>query len=316
MNSPDKSKAPVIAFFSRLLNLASVSHVLNRTLIGPFLYFLRPIGFPIAKRLTVEDRTHLNEFVRQKIRSQESESDHSLERLTAPGNLIERAIEYPAFDIFCRETSAKLQTQNLGKILDIGSTLNNDLMNSTVPYFFSEIRFLNPNPDPSVVLTSIRSEVTRSEMKILPHLKHEFDLISSISTLEHIGFSNRQYGDPTPPKYSEPDDTPLRDFVDFMDFALKPGGHFFVTVPIGRESLNLHPVTFEFASQTFDRQAIQSFLDRLEDKKYEAQLATFSLKYGSFRPNQENAFRLRYGQFAPAASAVAVVRGSKHLSTT
>lgn len=280
------------------------------------MYFLRPIGFPIAKRLTVEDRTRLNEFVRWKIHSQKSESEHSLDKLTAPGNLIERAIEYPAFDIFCRETSAKLQSQNLGKILDIGSTLNNELMNSTVPYFFSEIEFLNPNPDPSVALNAISSEVTPSEMKIYPDLKQQYEFITSISTLEHIGFSNKQYGDLTPPKYNEPDDTPLRDFVDFMDFALKPGGHFFVTVPIGRKSLNLHPVTLEFASQTFDQQAIQSFLDRLRAKRYEAQLHTFSLKNGSFWPNQGDAFKLRYGQFAPAASAVAVVRGNRRLSTT
>ena len=278
---------------------------------------LRSFGYPVAAILDKEYFSDRAVFLQSLL--ERFDKDQALEWPPEPilgaGKFDERVVEYPSLVDFVK----KKFKANGGAIsmLDVGMTSNNLSVAKYLELFLKEIVFLNPRPDDEIVM-KIRHQVIQRTMADYKGPFDHFDLAVSISTLEHIGFSNRQYGDLTPPIFSNPTTKPLLDFILLSRNVLKTAGEFMVTVPCGRRSLNLHPRTWQFASQTFDYEMIQEASAYAEALGFSVECRIFAIVGDDFSEVRENQNQLwpriwkkRYGSFATAANSVAVLTGRR-----
>jgi len=124
----------------------------------------------------------------------------------------DRYLEYPWM--------LKNITITSGKILDVGSTASNMLYN-----FLSKTIEINSIDLNSKEIENDSIKFSVGDIRKTNYSDNYFDLISCISTLEHIGVSGR-YG-------SDEDPNGDKKAVQEMARILKPGGTMLVTVPYG-----------------------------------------------------------------------------------
>jgi hypothetical protein len=135
----------------------------------------------------------------------------------------ERVIEYPWFFSELKQSYRK-------SILDIGPCLNYEF---TVNKLFDdnsieEIVFLSLTPDKNCYYSRGISYFL-GDSRLLPFKDNYFDLVSCISTLEHIGMDNT--------KYSGISESSIKDYeiaVIEIKRVLKPGGCLLLTLPFGK----------------------------------------------------------------------------------
>lgn len=118
-----------------------------------------------------------------------------------------------------------------GHTLDAGSALNKRVM----------LERLVPNVE-SLTVTTFAPEseelaypdvdYVAADLRDLPFADGEFETVVSVSTLEHVGMDNSDYGSDEP--RSDDPDRDLRLAVGELRRVLKPGGRLLVTVPYGR----------------------------------------------------------------------------------
>lgn len=273
---------------------------------------LRVSGLPIAKPLTHKAKearmiSSLELYSEPEI---PSSFEHSLRRtFVGAARFDERIIEYPCFSSFLHESGPELD------ILDLGMTLNNPTVSSDLSKSAKSITFLNPNPDTQIHV-DIPNFVRKDRMHAVPDFRHQFDLVTSLSTIEHMGWSNRQYGDRTPAFLRRPSTVNLELFLWFARYCLKPAGQFFVSFPVGRSMRNLHPRSLRWASQTFSRDQVLFALEEAEALGFKAGFSGFYIKAGDFVPGgleTAEMWELRYGRGAPAATAVGFFWGTLDL---
>ncbi|MEM7011038.1 MAG: class I SAM-dependent methyltransferase [Verrucomicrobiota bacterium] len=136
--------------------------------------------------------------------------------------LDERAVEYPW--AFQRIAAAAPQ-----KLLDVGPALNHE---------FCVEALQKDNPDRQITFFSLTPEANcfyeravsyqLGDARSLPFQSDFFDVVSCISTLEHIGMDNRKYGGS-----EESDSDAFKLAIAEMRRVLKPGAPLLVTVPFG-----------------------------------------------------------------------------------
>jgi SAM-dependent methyltransferase len=73
-------------------------------------------------------------------------------------------------------------------------------------------------------------ETVRADLRDLPFEDSAFELILCVSTLEHVGYDNTEYG-----LEQERDETGIGRSLAELRRILAPGGHLLVTVPSGHE---------------------------------------------------------------------------------
>jgi hypothetical protein len=140
-----------------------------------------------------------------------------------------------------------------------------------------------------------------------------FDLITCLSTVEHIGYDNTQYRVDAKPVYTEPSIAPLLDTLRLIMKWLKPGGSVMISVPYGRRSVCRHRVTKKTAFQLFDGTSLQQaseWIKRLDG----------TLSYKVYRGSKNGWTLLErpescdvlYAHGFPAAAAVAILVGRKN----
>lgn len=136
--------------------------------------------------------------------------------------LCERCVEYPW--IIAR--LAKLG----GRLLDAGSTLNQQFLIERPEFnrFQSSIVTLAPEPE---CHWSQGISYVFADLRDLPYKDHWFDVVTCVSTLEHVGMDNSQFK--TCGKDVERDGGSHLTAIDEMRRVLKPGGHLLLTVPFG-----------------------------------------------------------------------------------
>lgn len=169
----------------------------------------------------------------------------------------ERAIEYPYALSKLKEKGRKL------RYLDAGCVMNNKLISPYIWDITDQLWLLNPiveklqHPKNIVYIVNDIREVNLFD-------EIQFDYITSLSTIEHVGMDNTRYGGP-PQEFSGLIEHPEKyasEAVKCLIKLLKPSGTLLLSVPFGSR--------FEFLYQyerpnkpvyyTFDNNRIKSFI--------------------------------------------------------
>jgi SAM-dependent methyltransferase len=211
--------------------------------------------------------------------------------------LDERVVEYPWL----------WAQKPRGRVLDAGSTLNHAHI---LDRFLSSVESLD-------IVTLVPEEVSFPErgvsyvyadLRDLPFRDDYYDTIVSISTLEHVGMDNAQYGGAAP--HDDDPQSALLAGVSELRRVLTPGGSLLITVPYGAQENHGW-------FRQFDRAAIEELIDAIAPREVELTVFAYS-SHGWRRSTLEAAADARYHDsainkhrapdLAAAARAVACAR--------
>lgn len=140
----------------------------------------------------------------------------------------ERIVEYP-WVFSCLD-------QNPGRILDAGSALNHRYLLDRAPLSHGDVTIMTLAPEKrcfwrrsiSYVFGDLRDTVFADDV---------FDVVASVSTIEHIGLDNTLLYTADISK-KESDNLGFADAVAEYKRILKPGGMCLITVPFGRAGMH------------------------------------------------------------------------------
>jgi SAM-dependent methyltransferase len=118
-----------------------------------------------------------------------------------------------------------------GAVLDAGSTLNHPHVLIRARPLVEELTVVTLAPEQQAY-PFLDVSYLYADLRELPVQDATYDRVISISTLEHVGMDNEQYGDHTPRATDARVD--LADAIGELRRVLKPGGKLFITVPFGR----------------------------------------------------------------------------------
>lgn len=153
----------------------------------------------------------------------------------------ERAVEYPWLFSNMPESQALL--------LDAGSTLNFEIALAQPALKNKKITIANLNPEPNCFWHHGISYVYE-DIRHLPFISGTFDIVTCISTLEHVGMDNATlYTSDARHKENSVEDYLVA--VAELRRVLKPGGTLFISVPFGKKE------SFGFFQQ-FDSEMLEN----------------------------------------------------------
>lgn len=265
---------------------------------------LRNLGLPIARQQGSGYRNARQAYLKYLL--SDLNPDEHCNIIRGAGLFDERLVEYPLFCKWLDELSV------VNTLLDMGMTTNNSGVKEYVEKHVTNLVFINPSPDEEI-LANVPYELHSIDFqdRLRVEDSNRVDALVSISTIEHVGFSNLQYGSDQKPQFRWPTGRTLMQLARYIDGNLDNKGNFFVTFPIGRAQLNLHPGSLRFASQTFGRAATQEFIQSLQEFGFEVELNWWSKRDEDFVKNKDSAWSTRYGRHAVAANAVAIITGQR-----
>jgi SAM-dependent methyltransferase len=197
----------------------------------------------------------------------------------------------------------------VGRVLDAGSTLNHVHILDRLENHYEELHLVTLTPE-DVAFPERGISYIYGDLRDLPIRNDFYDIVISISTLEHVGMDNRQYG-----AYGgrEPDPrAAVLDAVRELKRVTRPGGLFLATVPFGvPDDLGWLRI--------FDRRGIDDLVEVLSPRTVELRYYLYSLS-GWQVADAEAASGARYKDpfadrsmaedLAPAARAVACIEAS------
>ncbi len=195
-------------------------------------------------------------------------------------------------------------------LLDIGCVLNNEIVADELRRLCRRVWFCNPAQEPNRLGFEVRYELNPIDRA--GFLAETFDLITCLSTIEHIGFDNSQYGDTSPPRYTAPTMEPMDEALSHILKWLRPGGRFLISVPYGARCAGTHRVTKKVAFQIFDHAAMEHIKRFVESRGHKLSITVLegTLKGWSRAENPVPGTQL-YAHGFPAAQAVAMLSGVK-----
>ncbi len=132
----------------------------------------------------------------------------------------ERVVEFPW--LATRELS--------GRVLDAGSTLNHAHVLARLRPRVESLDIVTLTPEDQA-FPQLDISYQYADLRDLPFRDAIYDTVVCVSTLEHVGMDNAQYGDAAPRSEDGPD--ALRRAVQELRRVLRPGGRMLVTVPFG-----------------------------------------------------------------------------------
>jgi hypothetical protein len=216
----------------------------------------------------------------------------------------ERVAEYPVF------VEWLLETPDDCTLLDVGSVLNNAEVSEIIRSRCRSLWFCNPNIEGEIHFDG-PLYYHRSALAAAFPGGETFDLVTCLSTIEHIGFDNSQYGSEEKARYSEPTIEPLQEAFTQLARLMKPGGRLLVSVPFGLSEAITHPVTNRIAMQVFDDASLKSGMSELSKSSISTRVRVFAAEDSGWYEINPEACTRRYAEGVPAAAAVAFVYGEK-----
>jgi hypothetical protein len=195
-------------------------------------------------------------------------------------------------------------------ILDVGCVLNNKLVSNILKEHCQQIWLANLVVEPHVYLQNPVYYHLSSLEDAFPY-GQQFPLVTCLSTIEHIGYDNSQYGSKTPAKYTQPSIEPLLQSLCKLARLLAPGGQLLVSVPFGYRETLIHPATGKIFSQVFDFAAMQAGLVELQKAGVASELEVIAATKIGWGPVDPQTCTARYAENTPAAGAVAFITGRK-----
>ena len=200
-------------------------------------YFLLPIKFIFIKFYLIQKKpfsTGYNFYKWNRILKQINKNKIDINIENAEG-LDERIVEYPW-------VINELKKLN-GNLLDAGSTINfPEILNKIKKKFSITIQTLYPENYCNFEdgISYLYSDLTKQTFK-----ENHFDVITCISTLEHVGFN-----------------------VDNFKIILKKNGVLLLTLPYGKHEKFKH-------LQQFDKNMIDSIIKIFNPKKYDKKFSVY-----------------------------------------
>lgn len=148
-----------------------------------------------------------------------------------------------------------------GRVLDAGSSLNHPVILERVEPVVESLTmatFTEEEPHPE-----FDSRQVVADLRSLPFDDASFDAVSCVSTLDHVGLDNSEYGSEEPPS-DDPDREVDRALAELRR-VLRPGGELLITVPYGR------PENFGWCRQ-FDEPGLARIVESLGDGEATVQI--------------------------------------------
>lgn len=163
----------------------------------------------------------------------------------------ERVVEYPW--VFAQ------LTEQPGKVLDAGSALNHGFLLGLPPLSNANLTIMTLAPEKRCFWDRSISYVF-GDLRRTDFADGTFDMVISVSTVEHIGLDNTQlYTNDASKK--ESDSLGFVPAIREFRRLLKPGGTCLVTVPFGRSGIYGW-------YQVFDAGQLQRLIDTFQPKEY------------------------------------------------
>ena len=215
----------------------------------------------------------------------------------------ERVVEYPYWADWFAHRGAK------ARVLDVGCVLNNEISASSLRTA-GELWYCNPAREPLV----------RHPRPVSYHVSalqdafrdgDVFDCVTCLSTIEHIGYDNSQYGSSEPARFTEPNDSVLLESVSKLASLVAPGGSLLVSVPFGFREVLVHPVTKKRSSQVFDAKSLRAAVAALDESGLSSNYVVFEASTQGWSRVASGQSDARYGQRTPGAGAVALLHAER-----
>lgn len=260
---------------------------------------------PVARRLDaayLAKRDALIQSLIERVRQNE-DLDKVLQGFTGR-DFDERVVEYPYFVHWLLQ-----QEQGLD-LLDVGFVLNNKLVSNTLLERCGRVWLCNVIREPEIFVCNPVTYLEATLEQACPG-GEKFPLVTCLSTIEHIGYDNSQYGSAEPGKYTQPALEPLVESLQKLAALLAPGGNLLVSVPFGYRETLVHPGTGKIVSQVFDFAALQQGVARLGQAGVTAEIEVFAATATGWELTEGRTFSGRYADGCPAACAVAFIKGKK-----
>lgn len=192
------------------------------------------------------------------------------------------------------------------RLLDVGCVLNNKLVSTLLPARVEVLHLCNPAPE-RLAIGSLPVEFHRASLRAMSGAGRQFERISCISTIEHIGYDNSQYGLRQPATHAAPQLETLVQAMQDLSSLTAEGGRLLLSVPYGFREVLTHPVTRRIGSQVFDFPSINEGIGVLGALGFETDLRVFQAYDNGWCQVSAADCRARYAQGCPAAAAVAFV---------
>jgi 2-polyprenyl-3-methyl-5-hydroxy-6-metoxy-1,4-benzoquinol methylase len=262
-------------------------------------------GRPLAALLDAAYMEERNAFIRHCIdRIRAGEALEAVLSGFDAREMDERVAEYSFFSDWLLAKPAG------SDLLDVGCVLNNAVVADVLSERIADVWFCNPAKERQVALENrVHYQISPIESAFLDG--HQFDLVTCLSTIEHIGYDNSQYGVKEKARFSEPQTQTLTEALERLAALTAPGGHLLVSVPYGFRETLMHPVTHKIASQVFDHDSLSEGARVVEDGGVQTELVVLEASDSGWRRADPRACRARYAVGCPAAGAVAFLVGHR-----
>ena len=146
-----------------------------------------------------------------------------------------------------------------GYLLDAGSTLNFKYILKNLTHF-KKIFITTLYPE-NIYFNNLNISYTYEDLSSLSFKNEYFDVVTCISTLEHIGFNNEIYNYGKF-KFNSKNKTKLITVLNNLKRVLKKNGTLLITIPYGKRGIYKN-------MQQFDDKELKQIINQLKTKKKE-----------------------------------------------
>lgn len=178
--------------------------------------------------------------------------------------LDERIIEYTWFF-----SSVESFTKQANSYLDAGPVMNHAFVVKRARNLAKKVHFASLSHEDNC-FQELDISYIFSDLRSLPIKDDFYDIISCISTLEHIGCDNSCYGSQPRPSFSNSKNFEFLDAAKELNRVMKPDGSLYITVPFG-QYMHLGMI------QQFDHEMIDCLVDTFGQSRTEVSFYKYSI---------------------------------------